>query len=102
MVKVLEALNADDSQNNGIILNDHPSGDYRISGNTVISGSGEFVFTGTGTFSIETNNTYTGGTTISAGELRLGAGGTTGSIIGDVLNNGILTFNRSDFSPLAE
>ena len=53
-------INADDWQNNGIILNDHPSGDYRIFGNTVISGSGEFVFTGTGTFSLETNNTYTG------------------------------------------
>jgi autotransporter-associated beta strand protein len=42
-------------------------------------------------------NTYTGGTTITAGaQLRLGNGGTTGSIMGDVVDNGYLTFNRTD------
>ncbi|MBT2324306.1 autotransporter-associated beta strand repeat-containing protein, partial [Variovorax paradoxus] len=51
-------------------------------------GAGTLVFTGT--------NTYTGGTTISAGTLQIGNGGTTGSIAGDVLNNGTLAFNRSD------
>ena len=33
-------------------------------------------------------NTYTGGTTITAGTLQLGNGGTTGSIAGNVVNNG--------------
>ncbi|TDU73185.1 putative secreted protein with PEP-CTERM sorting signal [Prosthecobacter fusiformis] len=46
-------------------------------------------------------NTYTGGTTINAGTLRLGggilgAGTATGSILGNVLNNGILEFNRTN------
>ena len=41
------------------------------------------------------DNTYAGGTIINAGTLQLGNGGTTGSIIGNVLNNGILAFNRS-------
>jgi autotransporter-associated beta strand protein len=41
-------------------------------------------------------NTYTGGTTISAGTLQLGNGGTTGSITGNVIDNGVLAFNRSD------
>ena len=41
-------------------------------------------------------NSYTGGTTISAGTLQLGNGGTTGSIVGDVTDNGTLAFNRSD------
>ena len=41
-------------------------------------------------------NTYTGGTTISAGTLQVGDGGTTGSIAGNVVNNGALAFNRSD------
>ena len=41
-------------------------------------------------------NTYTGGTTISSGTLQLGNGGTSGSIIGDVTNNGIFAVNRSD------
>ena len=42
------------------------------------------------------DNTYTGGTTITAGTLQLGNGGTTGGIVGDVTDNGTLTFNRSD------
>jgi hypothetical protein len=32
----------------------------------------------------------------SAGTLQLGNGGTTGSIVGNVTNNGVLAFNRSD------
>jgi fibronectin-binding autotransporter adhesin len=42
------------------------------------------------------NNTYTGGTTISAGTMQIGDGGLVGSIIGDVTNDGVLTFNRAD------
>ncbi|WP_163334167.1 autotransporter-associated beta strand repeat-containing protein, partial [Klebsiella aerogenes] len=38
---------------------------------------------GPGTLILTANNTYTGGTTISAGTLQLGSGGNTGSIIGD-------------------
>ena len=41
-------------------------------------------------------NTYTGGTTINAGTLQIGDGGTGGSIVGDVVNNARLAFNRSD------
>src|SRR5258705_9506946 len=41
-------------------------------------------------------NTYSGGTTISAGTLQVGNGGTTGSITGDVTDNGVLAFDRSD------
>jgi len=35
-------------------------------------------------------------TTINLGTLQIGNGGTTGSIIGDVIDNGSLVFNRSD------
>ena len=38
----------------------------------------------------------TGGTTILDGALQLGNGGTTGWIFGDVVDNGLLAFNRSD------
>ena len=41
-------------------------------------------------------NSYGGGTTIAAGTLQLGQGGTAGSISGNVANNGTLAFNRSD------
>ena len=61
-----------------------------------ISGGGVVNQIGTGTTILTADNTYTGGTTISAGTLQLGNGGTTGAIPGDVTNNGALTFNRSD------
>jgi outer membrane autotransporter protein len=63
-----------------------------------ISGSGAVRHDGTGTTILTADNTYTGGTTISAGTLQLGNGGTTGSIQGDVLNNSLhsLVFNRSN------
>ncbi|WP_404546219.1 autotransporter domain-containing protein [Bradyrhizobium sp. USDA 223] len=42
-------------------------------------------------------NTYTGGTSINSGHtLQLGNGGTTGSIVGNVVNNGTFAVNRSN------
>ena len=38
--------------------------------------------------------TYAGGTTISAGTLQIGNGGTTGSIVGNVTDSGTLAFDR--------
>ncbi len=63
----------------------------------VISGNGTVTKLGTGTTTITGNNTYTGITTISAGTLQLGNGGTTGTIASTaaVVNNGNLIFNRS-------
>jgi autotransporter-associated beta strand protein len=62
----------------------------------IVSGTGSLVNLGTGTLTLTGTNTYTGGTTISAGTLQIGNGGTTGSITGNVLDNGLLVFNRSD------
>ncbi len=71
------------------------SGDLLIRG--VISGSGGVSQVGTsGKTILWGENTYTGGTTISAGTLQIGDGGNKGSITGDVINNGSLWFNRSD------
>ncbi|WP_163266230.1 autotransporter-associated beta strand repeat-containing protein [Chelativorans alearense] len=68
--------------------------DLLLSG--MIGGTGPLTKTGGGTLTLAGDNTYEGGTTISSGILQLGEGGASGSILGDVLNNGTLAFNRSD------
>jgi len=63
----------------------------------VISGTGALVQMGSGTLTLTADNSYGGGTTINTGAtLQLGNGGTTGSIIGNVTDNGSLIFDRSD------
>ncbi len=62
-----------------------------------VSGSGALRQDGAGTLILTGTNSYTGGTTIASGAtLQLGAGGTSGSIIGEVSNAGAMVFNRSD------
>ena len=56
----------------------------------VISGTGSLTKSGAGTLTLTGANTYTGGTTISAGTLQLGNGGTTGSVAGNIVDNGAL------------
>jgi filamentous hemagglutinin family protein len=62
-----------------------------ISGSTALTKSGT-----AGVLTLAANNTYSGGTTISAGTLQVGAGGTSGAIAGNIVNNATLAFNRSD------
>src|SRR6185312_12993696 len=64
--------------------------------NGIISGDGSLEQAGKGTLTLNGTNTYAGGTTISNGTLQIGNGATAGSIIGDVVDNGSLVFNRSD------
>ncbi|MEO7072461.1 MAG: autotransporter-associated beta strand repeat-containing protein, partial [Rhodanobacter sp.] len=61
-----------------------------------ITGSFDLVKSGTGTLVLAGSDSYSGGTTINAGTLQVGNGGTTGSITGNVTNNASLVFNRSD------
>ena len=61
-----------------------------------ISGPGAVARIGFGTTILTANNSYSGGTTITAGTLQIGNGGTAGSISGDVTDNGNLAFGRSD------
>ncbi|MFO1141627.1 MAG: autotransporter-associated beta strand repeat-containing protein [Amaricoccus sp.] len=61
-----------------------------------IEGGGGLTKAGTGSLTLAGAGSYSGGTTIIAGTLQLGNGGTAGSIPGDVVDNGILAFNRSD------
>ena len=77
----------------------------RSSTNTIFSGvisddkglPGQLVKVGAGTLTLTGANTYTGGTSIEAGTLQLGNGGTTGSVDGDIdTTSGFLAINRSD------
>jgi autotransporter-associated beta strand protein len=61
----------------------------------VISGSGAVRQRGPGTTILTGNNTYTGGTTIEAGTLQLGDGGTHGIVQGAIVDDGVLAFDRS-------
>jgi fibronectin-binding autotransporter adhesin len=64
-----------------------------------ITGVGGLVKTGAFyTFTLTGSNSFTGGTTIAAGRLAVGNGGTTGSLVGDVATSGTIAFNRSDAS----
>ncbi len=62
----------------------------------VISGVGGVAQAGAGMTTLISANSYTGGTSIQAGTLQLGAGGAVGGIVGDVADNGRLAFDRSD------
>jgi fibronectin-binding autotransporter adhesin len=60
-----------------------------------ITGGNGLIKAGLGTLTLGGANTYTGTTTISGGTLKIGDGGTTGSLgTGAVINNGTLAFDR--------
>ena len=90
----------------GSVLISDPLGTLRVGNDNTstlftgsIGGPGVLIKTGTGTLTLSGTNTF-GATTISSGTLRIGNGGTTGTLgSGNVLNNFALEFNRSnDFS----
>ncbi|PTR33076.1 outer membrane autotransporter protein [Luteibacter sp. OK325] len=62
----------------------------------LIAGNGTVNQTGPGTTMLTANSTYTGDTTIAEGTLQLGNGGGTGSITGDIADDGTLAFDRND------
>ena len=63
-----------------------------------LTGGSRLVKDDLGTLVLTGVNSYRGGTTIAAGTLQIGNGGTTGAILGDVANNGLLRFARNDAS----
>ena len=80
------------TNNAALVFSQNFSGTYAGS----IGGSGALTVQGGGAVTFTGSNTYTGGTTINGATLQLGNGGASGSIVGDVVDNGTLVINRSD------
>ncbi len=89
----LGTISNSDVTDNGVLVFDH-SNSIVYAGK--ISGTGSLTQGGTGRVILNDTNTYTGGTTISSGTLQIGNGGTGGSLVGNVTNNGVLAFNHSN------
>ncbi|HEY0597011.1 autotransporter outer membrane beta-barrel domain-containing protein [Sphingopyxis sp.] len=60
-----------------------------------LAGTAGLVKTDAGTLVLTGANSYTGGTAIDGGTLQIGSGGASGSIIGDIDNEGALVVDRS-------
>ena len=80
------------TNNAALVFSQNFSGTYAGS----IGGSGALTVQGGGAVTFTGSNTYTGGTTINGATLQLGNGVASGSIVGDVVDNGTLVINRSD------
>lgn len=77
----------------------HSANSITFAGTSSITGSGGLSKTGAGTFSLASNHSYTGPTTVAAGTFQLGNGGTTGIISSastiDIASGATLAVNRS-------
>ncbi len=82
----------------GLTLNIYNNAAVTIASPILANGNNAVLVNGAGTGAIilAGENTYSGGTTITTGTLQLGVGGASGSITGNVTNNGNIVFNRSD------
>ena len=78
--------------NNAALVFNRPDS---LTQSALINGTGTLTQQGSGTLIVTASNTFTGGTTISAGTLQMGNGGTTGSVPTNLVDNGTLAFDHS-------
>ena len=110
----LDAVSFDDNGSNknvninqavfptSIVLSNSDGNDYTFSGGGTISGNTGITMNGTGGLIVQTNNAYTGTTTINSGTLTVGDGGSNGSLgAGPIVDNAALIVNRGDTFSLA-
>jgi fibronectin-binding autotransporter adhesin len=89
---------ADNNYNRTIALGGTNTGANTLAGSIGNAGSGVTTLAknDAGNWVLTGTNSYTGMTVINGGTLTLGGGGATGSIVSDVINAGVLAFDRSD------
>ncbi|WCE06284.1 autotransporter-associated beta strand repeat-containing protein [Pseudoxanthomonas sp. JBR18] len=80
------SLQGDIANNGTVAFNQGSTGTYAGD----LSGTGSLVKGGSGTLVLTGDNTYSGGTTVQSGTLQ----GDTGSLQGDIANNGTVAFNQ--------
>ncbi|MDQ7969491.1 MAG: autotransporter domain-containing protein, partial [Oxalicibacterium faecigallinarum] len=90
-------------QGAGLVKNDGSTTDIQAGAfSGKFTGTGNLNMNGSGTLTLTGNNDYTGTTTVTAGNLVVGNGGTSGNLgTGSIVNNATLSFNRSDDFALA-
>ncbi len=74
----------------GNLIFNNANSNYLLLGTGSIGGTGSLTMLGTGTLTLNLNNTYSGGTILGAGRIRLGSN--------NGLGNGFLTFNGGALS----
>jgi fibronectin-binding autotransporter adhesin len=84
------------SLDDGVVTFDSNGNDVTLANAIGNFGAASLVKTGMGKLTLGGDATFTEAVTIANGSLQLGAGGATGSVIGDITNNGELITNRSD------
>ncbi len=90
------AISAADVNPAGVLFN-NSSKSYTLQGPFAIAGGAYLTVSGGGLVTVTNSNSYTGGTNISSGTLKVGNGGNSGSIgSGDIVVNGALIYSRSD------
>ncbi len=84
----------------GSVTFDHSDNDYTLGGTGSIGGLGTLAKSGAGTLTITTNNSYTGGTTLNDGRIRIGHNNAlgTGSL---TVNGGSISSNGATARTLA-
>jgi autotransporter-associated beta strand protein len=87
------AISAADVKPVGVIFNNSAKS-YTLQGPFAIAGGAYLTVSGGGLVTVTNSNSYTGGTNISNGTLKVGDGGSIGS--GDIVVNGALIYSRSD------
>lgn len=78
--------------NNGAVIDNNG---FQIGIMSPLTGTGGLTLFSPGTLILAADNTYTGDTILTAGTLQLGNGGVSGSVMGNIINNGTLVINRS-------